>query len=509
MSDKRVIVIGIDGLDRGLVEQYRDVMPNLHALMRRGTVIPMESVNPPDSNTAWASIYTGLNPAQHGFVQFMDPLARVQLISTQEVAAGVFQGRTFWDAASAAGRRVCLLLPHLAYPVWPVNGVMIGRSTVEDRVECYPASAEPRARLDRLNTIKGFPGSRRGYPAYLKRVSALIDEEGVLGADYLRAGDWDLFFWYSSALDLIMHFFWHYADTTDPAYPGPNEYEGIIRDFHARYDRILGQMLAEAPAKVPVVLLSDHGHGMRPVRLLNINELLRREGLFVKQSSGARRSAALGLLERAKRVAVDLVGRYNLGPFASKVLKHVPAARRVFTNPLTVDWDKTVAYTTDLSGIKSYSYGGIIVRREGLTAEGYEAIRERAIRVVREARDPDTGRSMVRMIARREDLYQGEHIEKYPDVVFDLEYGYGAGWAAGGELMSTSPGHSLVPGSHKADSAVLVIAVAKDQFICVDRPAELADVAPTIFALLGLDTDLSGCAGSSLLRPSSKTSHHY
>jgi predicted AlkP superfamily phosphohydrolase/phosphomutase len=61
-----VLVIGVDGFDREVVERFLVRMPNLSSLMARGTMMPYSAVFPPDSPTCWASIYTGLNPARHG-----------------------------------------------------------------------------------------------------------------------------------------------------------------------------------------------------------------------------------------------------------------------------------------------------------------------------------------------------------------------------------------------------------------------------------------------------------
>jgi len=496
----KVLFLGIDGLDRGLVERYRERMPHLWSLAARGQLLELRSVLPPDSNTAWATIYTGWNPARHGLVHFVDPLRRIQIINEQEVGAGAVEGRSFWDHACRAGRRVTLVLPHLGYPVWPVGGTMIGRSTIADDVQCYPQGLLSPAELEGLNTIKGFP-PRGELESWLARVRALVDREAEVGLRRLREDTWDLFLWYSSALDLVMHFCWRFADPADPSYPGPNPYEGVIADLHAQYDDVLGRLIGAAPGDATVVLCSDHGHGMRPTRLLHINELLRREGLLVTAGGDGRsslRAAAAGSLERGKRLALDLVSRHNLGPWASRALRLLPAARRLFTHPLKIDWARTLAYATDLSGIKAYAYGGVLLRREGLSPAAYEEVRQQVITALRAVTDPETGQPIAQLVCRREDLYHGEHLERYPDIVFYLRDGWGAGWDAGGELFGEGAGHSLVPGSHKLETAVLVIAPAEGWRVLPAR-AELVDIAPTVLQLLGVPAEGLGLEGRSLV----------
>ena len=66
----KVSVIGIDSMDSLLLLKYIDKLPNFKKLRENTPDIKMSSVFPPDSDTAWASIYTGLNPARHGVVNY-------------------------------------------------------------------------------------------------------------------------------------------------------------------------------------------------------------------------------------------------------------------------------------------------------------------------------------------------------------------------------------------------------------------------------------------------------
>jgi len=70
----RILAIGIDSLDRHILKQFGNDLPNFSRLIKNGFDIQAESVFPPDSPTCWASIYTGLTPAAHGILDFVDPL---------------------------------------------------------------------------------------------------------------------------------------------------------------------------------------------------------------------------------------------------------------------------------------------------------------------------------------------------------------------------------------------------------------------------------------------------
>src|SRR5579863_4040522 len=65
---KRIVVIGIDGLDADLLRVYGPSLPNLRLLMLESPYLELQSCFPPDPAPSWASIYTGQNPAQHGIL---------------------------------------------------------------------------------------------------------------------------------------------------------------------------------------------------------------------------------------------------------------------------------------------------------------------------------------------------------------------------------------------------------------------------------------------------------
>ncbi|HKE07852.1 MAG TPA: alkaline phosphatase family protein, partial [Candidatus Acidoferrum sp.] len=67
-TQKKVIVLGIDGMDPQLLRQYmaEGKMPNFAALAARGSFLTLETSMPPQSPVAWANLITGMNPGGHG-----------------------------------------------------------------------------------------------------------------------------------------------------------------------------------------------------------------------------------------------------------------------------------------------------------------------------------------------------------------------------------------------------------------------------------------------------------
>src|SRR5437763_3516842 len=72
-AGKKVIVIGIDGMDPRLTESMMDegLLPNLQKLRAGGGFSRLGTSTPPQSPVAWANFINGAGPGSHGIFDFM------------------------------------------------------------------------------------------------------------------------------------------------------------------------------------------------------------------------------------------------------------------------------------------------------------------------------------------------------------------------------------------------------------------------------------------------------
>ena len=86
---KRVIVLGVDGMDPNFLERHWDELPNLARLRDRGGLVRLATTTPPESPVAWATFITGLDPAGHGIFDFVhrDP-ATLEPVSSMAQTIG-------------------------------------------------------------------------------------------------------------------------------------------------------------------------------------------------------------------------------------------------------------------------------------------------------------------------------------------------------------------------------------------------------------------------------------
>jgi predicted AlkP superfamily phosphohydrolase/phosphomutase len=90
---KRVVVLGIDGMDPEILQEavakYPDRMRNFARLIAEGGIHPLGTSNPPQSPVAWSNFITGTDPGSHGVFDFIhrDPVTREVASPTTKASA--------------------------------------------------------------------------------------------------------------------------------------------------------------------------------------------------------------------------------------------------------------------------------------------------------------------------------------------------------------------------------------------------------------------------------------
>lgn len=70
---KKLVVLGLDGMDPVLVEKYmsQGKLPHFSRLAKQGSYAKLETTTPPISPVAWSSFMTGCHPAKHNIFDFL------------------------------------------------------------------------------------------------------------------------------------------------------------------------------------------------------------------------------------------------------------------------------------------------------------------------------------------------------------------------------------------------------------------------------------------------------
>jgi len=489
MQEKKLIVIGIDGMDYELVKKFASDMPNVNQLIDGAENARLTSVFPPDSLTAWTSLYTGLNPAEHGQVSFgkhwnSDPTPKE--IETGDLA---ICGKTLWDKANRNGLKTAIVLPYNVYPGWQINGTMICRTndfTSEDfPLKYFPESQSKKYKVNNqeLNMFHGYYSRKQRGELVNKCIKRVIAEQD-LTIQVLEGENWNLLFTYFSSLDAIQHNFWDCYDPRHPDYPGPNQYESVIQDVYIMHDKAVGKSMSCIDEKAGVIIVSNHGHGPRPTKLFNVNEFLFQKG-YLKLAKGHNQYSSKAKA-KLRNVAIKFVQDFGFGALAGRILSLYPKWKQKVSAESSIDWKNSFACISSFSPFKSYSYGGIWING-GCLGTDKDAFISKIIKELSEFKHPKKEEHIVKWVTRRDDLYQGDYLDLYPDIIVELKEGIGFGQEVGGNILEDGKMHKVQPGSHKLDTPVLGLRnIAMPNEVLEKNLLSLMDIAPMALSFLGI-----------------------
>lgn len=485
----RIIVLGVDGMDWPLLEELMPELPAIRSVAERGYAGEMTSIFPPDSIPSWVSIFTGLDPSEHGILETIDYFKKG--ISQFSVNTDAFRGKTFWDRAGELGKGVIVVNPLLAYPPWSVNGIMAsGPVFISGDSRIYPASLAGEYRLPPLGGIVDFP-EKHELSDFAQKTYQESERMLDFTLDLMRSHPWDLVFLSLLTMDRIFHFFWRYFDPYDPTHPPGNEHAEVIRQFHLFIDTCVARLLDAAGDDCILMIVSDHGHHRRPTLLFNLNELLRQHGLLKSRISGPRLLSPRYHLERSKNLVLETLHRLDLEDLAYRFARIFPWTRKMKKRDFMTEPASNLATASDFGGTNPF--GGVDISRERCAEEGreYEEVRERVITLLMQTRD-ESGAPVFVWAKQREELYTGPHIEKYPDVLYEMKPQYGTSWSLHVPLVTVNPRHRKISGGHRANSVLVTGPLADGWAVRTDRVSPLNVAATVLYLLAGGDGSAAG-----------------
>jgi predicted AlkP superfamily phosphohydrolase/phosphomutase/tetratricopeptide (TPR) repeat protein len=294
---RKTLVIGWDAADwkvvHALIEQGR--MPHTQALIERGVMGDLATLQPVLSPMLWASIATGKRPFKHGILGFTEPTpdgAGIQPVSQL--------GRTtkaIWNIFHQQGLRQHVIGWWPSHPVEPIDGVMVSNhfqlalGPPDAPWPLAPGMVHPPHLADTLAALRINPNELlpeqvlrfvpraaeidQDQDKRLGMVMKILAECVSVHAAALWALEhepWDFAAVYYDGIDHFCHGFMKYRAPRRAHIPERDFalYAGVVDMAYVFHDLMLGAMLAVVPADTTVVICSDHGFHpdhLRPVLL--------------------------------------------------------------------------------------------------------------------------------------------------------------------------------------------------------------------------------------------------
>jgi len=505
----RALVIGLDGLDLKVVEQFgAECLPNLHRVMNHGAYAALESVQPPATLPNWTTFLTGLDPARHGVFDFTTRHG----YQVRFTAGTAREAPTVFQRLDRLGLRcACLSFPATWPPEELERGVFVSGwdapvAFEADRSFMWPPSlyddTVKRFGTPTFDDVDEFQADAPGWIDRLPDALARRVARKELWARWLLARqNWDLFAVYFGESDTASHYLWAHHDPRSPRKPkhvSSDQRAGLLRVYQA-LDGTVGRLIEAAGGQTEVTLLSDHGSGGSSDKVLYLNRLLAEHGLLsfkARNRRGGARLKELALRRFPPRLR-ERVFRIGNSWLPSRLESHVRFG--------AIDMDNTTAFSDELN-----YFPGIYLNMAGREPRGMVHPDKRHETILRigaallAVRDPWTGRPVFRDVVRREELFDGPYLERAPDLFLDLHldgnYSYNLMPSASAppgndpwRLLTDQEklgkkGRSL-PGSHRSHG---FMAIGGPRVRSVGRiDSHIADVTATLLARLGVSVPSS------------------
>ena len=512
----KVLVIGLDGATPQLVFPWakEGKLPNLAKLVEDGVSGNLRSILPPMTAPAWTSFMTGKNPGKHGvyhFIEYVHKTYDYRIITTKDI-----KSKTLWRIMSESNKKVGIMQVPMIYPPEKVNGFIVsGGITTPGPEGDFTYPLELRDFL--LKEFDFKVGSTERYyegneDAFIADLNYTEEKKAEATSYLMKNYDWDFFMVVFTNIDALQHFFWKYMDSTHPGHnqEKAKKYGDTIFNYYLKLDGIVGDMLNNVDEDTTVIIMSDHGFGplykelhlnkwLRDLNLLKLKE--KKDASFYRywlsRSGLTREMLTMLLIKLGLKRIIDVIPQ--------GIKKSIPS----HYVPSEIDWSKTKAYSVATHGLMYINLKGR--NPEGIVEPGkeYEELRDYIIKELYKLRDPETGKTVVDRVYKREELYNGEYVHKAPDlfVLTDMTYqNIGTldntlirpSWKLeevdSGKFSSLlMKQRTLASGNHRINGIFIIKGknIKKDMII---ENAEIIDIAPTILYLMGepIPSDMDG-----------------
>ncbi len=430
---KKTIVALFDGLDYEYIKQNLDSLPFFKKLINEDCLCPLYSVCPADSIPSWTTIYTGLNPAEHGIIESIDYL---DLKNKKQGDYSQIQGKTFFDKISAQNKKVLVYNPFMAYPSWEINGVMISGPVFEGgEVSISGDIGELKDTLPSLGGIVDYP-TKKTVCEFFEKTIKLGDEQFDNFLTVYGKADYDFAFLGITTPDRIQHFLWQYQGSEKKKYaPVKNALLTVYQNMEKKAEYLFNLK------DTNVIILSDHGHGVRCSKTFYINRWLIENG-FIKNKSLKKRAT-----ERLKHLTLSSLAKMGKVEEGTRFLKKFKFLHKV-KNADYVFNKKAKIYAPKFDGTNPF--GGISLnKREFNSLEEYERVREEIIEKLSLV-------PIMEYVKKREDIYSGNMVNTYPDIVYKMKDEYGVDRGLNGKkLFGKNYMNQIISGGHREKGVIL------------------------------------------------------
>lgn len=476
----KVTVIGLDGATFDVIGPWlsQGKLPVLHSLIENGTAGKLKSTIPSMSPVAWPSFYTGVNPGNHGIFDFFSPKRQKPIKMIINSGANC-HAAPFWKHFDKAGFKTGTFNVPMTFPPDNLeNGFMISGLDTPDLQSEF---TWPPALKDEISKKVGqyiieathTPETTRDPKKYLNLVLEVIEVREKTALHLLDNYELDVFTIVFTATDRAQHTLWKYMDKGHIDHvPG---FENHILTIFQRVDKALGRILEKIGRQGDIIIMSDHG--FQPVeKTIDLNQWLRENGYQTLK----------------KNNFMDVLKFYGRDIY-KKIMKPVLGSKEDDLRwPIEeiIDWNTTKAYYIGAWGCLFINLAGREPNGIVKPGEEYDTLLDKLQKDLNILKDPDTNKSIIKSVLKRDDIYTGRFLDQSPDLTIIWEKNYNGSKSVfersrnilrSAEVVTPAKRFS---GDHE-ENGIFVFHSPKGKTGKKIKNASIMDICPTLFYLLG------------------------
>ncbi len=300
--DKKLLIIGLDGVPYGLIRSFTSeppLMPHLKEILTQGKLVPMSVSLPEISSVSWSSFMTGTDSGHHGifgFVDLKEGQYEYRYPNFRDLAAPAF-----FDQLGEKGKRSVVINLPGTFPVREIPGILIsGFVSLDLKRSVYPFTYYPLIKKMGYKVDVDAELGRSKKAEFLADLHYTLKVRAEVADFFWQNQQWDCFMLTVTGTDRLHHFL--YDALADKCHPFHQDF----LNFYRQVDEVIGDLYSRMRGKeeFEIILLSDHGFG--PVeREVYLNPILKAAGFFDLQVPPGKADSLTAIDDRSLAFAVD------------------------------------------------------------------------------------------------------------------------------------------------------------------------------------------------------------
>ncbi|HEV2426555.1 MAG TPA: tetratricopeptide repeat protein [Terriglobia bacterium] len=283
---KKILLIGWDAADWKIATPLMEqgMMPALEALIDRGVMGNLATLQPILSPMVWNSIATGMRPDKHGIHGFMEP--DTQTGKVRPVSSTSRKVKAIWNILTQTGFKTHVLGWFAGHPAEPINGISVSDiypyavAPIDKEWPLPPGAVHPESLREQLAEFRMHPAEVLGpaiFPfipnaqkidqkkdkhlsGFCKTLSENLSIHNA-ATWILETQPWDFMAVYYNGIDHFCHGFMHFHPPRLEGIPEDmyEMYKDVVNSAYCFHDMLLARLLKLAGPEATIVLCSDHG----------------------------------------------------------------------------------------------------------------------------------------------------------------------------------------------------------------------------------------------------------